>query len=109
MVEAASPLFAPVIWEGDRFRILDETRLPWKTEYITVTEVGEAIEAVRDMKTRAFGQVLTLLYSAALLARSSEAKDSGELTKQQHNLPMPFRRRDRPSTSKNTPNFSTMH
>lgn len=73
-MEQKSPLFAPVIWEGDRFRILDETLLPWEKQYITVTEVSEAIRAVKEMKTRAFGQVLTFLYSAALTARTTNAK-----------------------------------
>jgi len=73
-MEQKSPLFAPVIWEGDRFRILDETLLPWEKQYITVNEVSEAIRAVKEMKTRAFGQVLTFLYSAALTARTMNAK-----------------------------------
>lgn len=67
-----SPLFNPVLWEGDHFKILDETLLPWKLEYITVHDVSEALRAVKEMKTRAFGQVLTFLYSAALVAERSE-------------------------------------
>ena len=34
-----------------------------------MSEVGQALDAVREMKTRAFGQVLTFLYSGALLAQ----------------------------------------
>ncbi len=81
-MEQKSPLFAPVIWEGDHFRILDETLLPWKKQYITVNEVREAIRAVKEMKTRAFGQVLTFLYSAALTARTTNAKVPEALGKQ---------------------------
>ncbi len=73
-MEQKSPLFAPVIWEGDHFRILDETLLPWEKHYITVNEVSEAIRAVKEMKTQAFGQVLTFLYSAALMARTTNVK-----------------------------------
>ncbi len=79
MIEPASPLFAPVLWERDHFKILDETRLPWKTVYITVNEVGQAIQAVQEMKTRAFGQVLTFLYSAALVARTGNIKNPEKL------------------------------
>ncbi len=71
-MEQKSPLFVPVIWEGDHFRVLDETLLPWEVRYITVKEVSQAIEAVKEMKTRAFGQVLTFLYSAALMARTTK-------------------------------------
>jgi methylthioribose-1-phosphate isomerase len=65
-----SPLFEPVLWQGAGFQILDEIRLPHKIEYISVTDVAQALDAVREMKTRAFGQVLTFLYSGALIARS---------------------------------------
>ncbi len=64
-----SPLFQPVLWEGGRFKILDETQLPWKSEYIEVSKVEQALSAVKEMKTRAFGQVLTFFYAAALVAR----------------------------------------
>ena len=71
----ASPLFIPALWEDDHFKVLDETLLPWKLEYIPVREVSRALQAVKEMKTRAFGQVLTFLYSAALAAESSREKD----------------------------------
>lgn len=63
-----SPLFEPVLWQGGGFKILDEIQVPQKLEYIEVTEVAQALDAVREMKTRAFGQVLTFLYAGALLA-----------------------------------------
>ena len=69
MSAAQSPLFEPVLWHDDGFKILDEIQVPQKIEYIDVTEVGQALDAVREMKTRAFGQVLTFLYSAALVAQ----------------------------------------
>jgi methylthioribose-1-phosphate isomerase len=69
MRAAQSPLFEPVLWDGDGFKILDETSIPEKLEYIDVHEVGQALAAVREMKTRAFGQVLTFLYSGGLIAR----------------------------------------
>jgi len=60
-----SPLFEPVLWEGHGFKILDETLIPERTQYIRIDQVSQAIGAVREMKTRAFGQVLTFLYSGA--------------------------------------------
>ena len=53
-----SPLFEPVLWEGRGFKILDETLIPERIEYIRIDQVA-LIDAVREMKTRAFGQVLT--------------------------------------------------
>ncbi|MCZ6625335.1 MAG: S-methyl-5-thioribose-1-phosphate isomerase [Deltaproteobacteria bacterium] len=67
-----SPLFIPALWEGSHFKILDETLLPWKIDYITVDEVSQALQAVKEMKTRAFGQVLTFLYAAALVAQGTK-------------------------------------
>lgn len=75
MEKQQSPLFIPALWEGNGFKILDETLLPWKIEYITVREVSGALQAVKEMKTRAFGQVLTFFYSAALVAEEDRCKD----------------------------------
>ena len=74
-----SPLFEPVLWEGDRFKILDETLLPWKSDYIEVSEVSQALQAVKEMKTRAFGQVLTFFYAAALVARGDARESAAAL------------------------------
>jgi len=77
----ASPLFEPVLWDENGFRILDETLLPERIEYIRVTDLSGALRAVKEMRTRAFGQVLTFLYSGALLAeryRSDDALPLGE-------------------------------
>ncbi|MDP2603956.1 MAG: hypothetical protein Q8S00_15380, partial [Deltaproteobacteria bacterium] len=82
MLVAPSPLFEPVLWDGDGFKILDEISLPEKIEYILVREVAQALDAVQQMKTRAFGQVLTFLYSGALLAEKYHGKDSAPLGEQ---------------------------
>jgi methylthioribose-1-phosphate isomerase len=76
---AQSLLFEPVLWEGDGFRILDEIQLPEKIEYIEVSEVDQAVDAVRTMKTRAFGQVLTFLYAGALLSQRHAIEDPREI------------------------------
>jgi methylthioribose-1-phosphate isomerase len=69
MKTVPSPLFEPVFWKDGGFEILNELALPDKIEYIKIHQIADAIGAVRDMKTRAFGQVLTYLFSAALLAQ----------------------------------------
>lgn len=79
---AHSPLFVPVLWEGHSFKILDELLLPEKIEYISVHDVPQALAAVRAMRTRAFGQVLTFLYSGALLAQNYKAKEPEPLRDQ---------------------------
>jgi len=79
MSAVQSPLFEPVLWQDGGFKILDELQVPKKIDYIEVTEVGQAIAAVRAMKTRAFGQVLTYLYSAALVAQQYHGAESAPL------------------------------
>ena len=74
-----SPLFEPVLWQGEGFKILDELAVPERLDYLEVTEVGQALDAVREMKTRAFGQVLTFLYSGALLAQRYQGEDVAAL------------------------------
>ena len=74
-----SPLFEPVLWDGDGFKILDETLVPEEIHYIQISEVEQALDAVREMKTRAFGQVLAFLYSGALLAQRDTHSDAAAL------------------------------
>jgi methylthioribose-1-phosphate isomerase len=73
-----SPLFVPALWQGDRFAVLDETQIPLRVEYISVTEPKHAVEAVKEMKTRAFGQVLTFIYAAALAVQSRRIETLNE-------------------------------
>ena len=77
-----SPLFEPVLWDGRGFKILDETLIPERIEYIRIDQVAQAIDAVREMKTRAFGQVLTFFYSGALLARDYRGNGPASLQDQ---------------------------
>lgn len=75
MKGAQSPLFVPALWEKEHFKILDETLLPQQVTYITVHDLSQALQAVKEMKTRAFGQVLTFLYAAALVAQGYKSTD----------------------------------
>jgi methylthioribose-1-phosphate isomerase len=85
-----SPLFEPVLWEGRRFKILDETLIPERLEYIGVDRVSQALEAVKEMKTRAFGQVLSFLYSGVLLAREYQSDDAEPLRAQLNQMTQQF-------------------
>jgi len=90
MSAAQSPLFEPVLWQDGGFKILDELQVPQKIDYIEVTEVGQALAAVREMKTRAFGQVLTYLYSAALVAQRYHSVEAAPLRRQLQQLAQQF-------------------
>ncbi len=90
MKSKQSPLFTPALWEGNRFKILDETLLPWKLEYITVSDVSQALQAVKEMKTRAFGQVMTFFYAAALAARDYRGKEAEGLRERLYELTEEF-------------------
>jgi methylthioribose-1-phosphate isomerase len=85
-----SPLFEPVLWHDEGFKILDEIQVPEKLEYIEVTEVAQALDAVREMKTRAYGQVLTFLYSNALVAQQYQGDDPALLRERLAQLTQQF-------------------
>jgi methylthioribose-1-phosphate isomerase len=63
----------PLAWsvniKDDKVFILDETKLPEEKVYIAVENYLEAAKAITEMKTRAFGQVLTVFYTFLLMAR----------------------------------------
>ncbi|MGL1900671.1 MAG: S-methyl-5-thioribose-1-phosphate isomerase [Fibrobacterales bacterium] len=54
------------------FEVLDETALPEAITYITVSDYSEAVTVIRDMKTRAFGQLLTVFYALIITIRNTE-------------------------------------
>ncbi|MDE2028264.1 MAG: hypothetical protein KGK03_09790 [Candidatus Omnitrophica bacterium] len=61
-----SPLFWPAHVKNGVLYVLDETLVPEKLKYIRVRNVKEAVAVIRDMKTRAFGQFLVVLYAFLL-------------------------------------------
>ena len=77
-----SPLLVPVHWCGDHYRVLDETLLPEQVSYLEIESLDQALAAVKEMKTRAFGQVLTILHAVALFAHGSQEKDFTRLKQQ---------------------------
>lgn len=75
----SSPLFWPVTLKGNTIYCLDETLLPGKCIYRKAKTVTQAIGLIKDMKTRAFGQVL-MAYTIFLLVLKNNKNRS--LTKQ---------------------------
>ncbi len=73
-----SVLFWPVRLEGETLFILDETKIPKKVSYIKVKDYRQAIDAVVDMKTRAFGQFLTVCYTFVLEIKKIKDKPKEE-------------------------------
>jgi len=70
--------FPPLAWsvdiKDDKVLILDETRLPEKKVYIEARDCLEAAKAIAEMKTRAFGQLLTVFYTFLLTARHNKGE-----------------------------------
>lgn len=64
-----SPLFWPIQLKGDIIYILDETKLPQKLVYLKAKNYLDACKAIKEMKTRAVGQVLLVMYTFILSNR----------------------------------------
>jgi methylthioribose-1-phosphate isomerase len=64
-----SPLFWPIQLKGNVIYILDETKLPQKQVYIKARNYLEACRAIKEMKTRAVGQVILVMYAFILSKR----------------------------------------
>ena len=69
-----SPLFWPIELKGNTIYILDETLLPHKVKYIKAKDYKQAVKAIKDMKTRAVGQVILVFYVFLLVIRKNKNK-----------------------------------
>lgn len=67
-----SPLSLPVQLQGKTISVLDETKLPMEETYIEVKTLDDALQALGQMKTRAFGQVLLFFYTCVLAGEIEE-------------------------------------
>lgn len=74
-----SPLFWPIQLKGSTICILDETLLPHKLEYIKAKDYQQACAAIKQMKTRAVGQVLLVMY--IFLQAIKQGKDLEKVAK----------------------------
>ncbi len=70
-----SPLFWPVRFKNGLIYILDETLLPHKLTYIKAKDYRQAVSAIKEMKTRAVGQVILVMYIFLQLIRQGREKD----------------------------------
>ncbi|MDD5409489.1 MAG: S-methyl-5-thioribose-1-phosphate isomerase [Candidatus Omnitrophica bacterium] len=66
-----SLLFWPIQLKGNVIYILDETKLPQRVVYIKARNYKEAAKAIKEMKTRAVGQVLLVMYTFLLSRRQN--------------------------------------
>ncbi|MCF7873955.1 MAG: S-methyl-5-thioribose-1-phosphate isomerase [Candidatus Omnitrophica bacterium] len=69
-----SPLFWPIKLKKDYILVLDETKLPKKTSYLKVKNYRQAVSLIKNMKTRAIGQVLLVLYTFLIVYRRYKGK-----------------------------------
>jgi len=69
MSEKFSPLFWPVELKGSVIHVLDETLIPDKQSYIKVKDYQGACKLIKEMKTRAVGQVILVLYAFLLAVK----------------------------------------
>lgn len=67
-----SPLFWPIQLKSNVIYILDETQLPQKLVYIKAKNYQDACRAIKEMKTRAVGQVLLVMYAFILSKRQNK-------------------------------------
>ncbi len=70
-----SPLFWPIELKANTIYILDETLLPQKVKYIKVKNYQQACRAIKEMKTRAIGQVLLVMYTFLLVIQQNKNKE----------------------------------
>lgn len=69
-----SPLFWPIELKGNNIYILDETLLPHKEKYIKVINYKQSCRAIKEMKTRAVGQVILVLYTFLMVIKKNKDK-----------------------------------
>ncbi len=69
-----SPLFWPIQLKGKVIYILDETRLPHKHTYIKARNYQQACSAIKEMKTRAVGQVILVFYIFLQVINNTKSK-----------------------------------
>lgn len=69
-----SPLFWPIQLKDSAIYILDETQLPDKLVYIKARNYQQACQAIKEMKTRAVGQVLLVFYTFLLEIKKKKNK-----------------------------------
>lgn len=70
-----SSLFWPIKFKNDVISILDETQLPHKLVYIKARNYLQACKAIKEMKTRAVGQVILVFYIFLQVINQNKTKN----------------------------------
>lgn len=73
------PLARASYIKGDVVYILDETQLPHKMVYLESRSYMDSYLAIREMRTRAGGQTLTIVNTMALELRKSRGRNPSEI------------------------------
>ena len=83
-----SPLFWPIKFKNGIIYILDETALPGRLVYIKAKTYQESARAIKEMRTRAFGQVILVFYTFLLVLKQNKDKKNlaAVLSKAAHTL-----------------------
>lgn len=76
-----SPLFWPVSLKGNYIYVLDENALPQKLKYIKVKNYQQACRVIKEMKTRAIGQVLLVFYTFLLEFKKNKLRNIKKIAK----------------------------
>lgn len=69
-----SPLFWPIQLKGKIILVLDETQLPQKLVYLKCKSVSQIVRVIKEMKTRAFGQVIIVFYTFLMVLEKNKNK-----------------------------------
>ncbi|HNX81020.1 MAG TPA: S-methyl-5-thioribose-1-phosphate isomerase [Candidatus Omnitrophota bacterium] len=69
-----SPLFWPIEYKDGVIRILDETLLPHTVQYIEARTYQDCCNAIKEMKTRAVGQVILVFYTFLMVLEQNASK-----------------------------------
>lgn len=76
-----SLLFWPIKLKGRLIYILDETKLPRRVVYVKARNYKEACSAIKNMKTRAVGQVLLVMYIFLQLLEQGRRKELAKVAR----------------------------
>src|SRR4030042_1434946 len=69
----------PIEWLGDRFKSIDQTKLPGQTNFIETSDYREVVTAIKELKVRGAPAIgVAAAYGIALGALNIKAKSKNE-------------------------------
>ncbi len=69
----------PIEWLGDRLKIIDQTKLPDKTDFIEISDYGEVVTAIKELKVRGAPAIgVAAAYGIALGALNIKTRSKKE-------------------------------